>query len=95
MIGLVDGIVELEHAELISYLGRSTGLPATLLSKLISEMLAYFQENVEEFVTRRHQELRGRGLRNAQIWPLLEQEIEQHRFATHLNERQLRRLVYG
>lgn len=95
MDGSIDGIVELEHAELLRHLGRSTGLPATLLSKLISEMLAYFQESVDEFVQRRHRELRGRGVRNAQIWPLLLSEIEQRRFATQLSERQLRRLVYG
>jgi hypothetical protein len=51
---------------------------------------------VEEFVRRRHAELRQRQRKNEEIWPLVEAELRQRRFAAPiLSERQLRRIVYG
>ena len=58
-------------------------------------MATYFSETVEEFVRRRHAELRQRQRKNDEIWPQIAAELGQRRFAApDLSERQLRRLIY-
>jgi hypothetical protein len=81
--------------DLAGYLAASTGLPRSTAVRVIADVTSYFSETVEEFVRRRHAELR-RGQRNDEIWPLIAAELGQRRFAAPaLSERQLRRLVYG
>lgn len=75
---------------------RSTGLSGLEAARLVSDVLGYFDETVEHYVRRRHAELQGRAVRNAQIWGLLEVELGERRFAAPaLSHRQLRRIVYG
>ena len=82
--------------ELASYLAASTGLPQATAVRVIADVTAYFSETVEEFVRRRHGELQRLPRKNEQIWPLIEAELAQRRFAAPgLSERQLRRMVYG
>jgi hypothetical protein len=82
--------------DLARYLGASTGLPQPTVIRVIADVASYFDETVEEFVRRRHAELRQRQRKNEEIWPLLEAELRQRRFvAPALSERQLRRIVYG
>ena len=82
--------------DLARYLAASTGLPPPTAVRVIADVTAYFGETVEEFVRRRHAELRGRQYKNDEIWPLVAAELEQRRFAAPgLSDRQLRRLVYG
>ena len=82
--------------DLARYLAASTGLPASTATRVIADVTAYFGETIEEFVRRRHAELRRAQHRNDEIWPLIEAELGQRRFAAPgLSERQLRRLVYG
>ena len=82
--------------DLARYLAASTGLPQPTAIRVIADVASYFDETVEEFVRRRHAELRRRPCKNEEIWPLLAAELEQRRFAApELSERQLRRLVYG
>ena len=57
-------------------------------------MATYFDETVEEFVRRRHAELRPQR-KNKEIWPLIEAELGSAGRGAGLSERQLRRIVYG
>ncbi len=82
--------------DLIRYVTVSTGLPHAIAARVIADVLAYYGETVEDFVRRRHQEMRLRQVRNADIWSAISAEITTRRFgAPPLSERQLRRIVYG
>jgi hypothetical protein len=62
----------------------------------VADVLAYFGQTVDEYVARRHQELKDRNRKNDAIWPQLADELKTRRFkAEELSERQLRRIVYG
>ena len=81
--------------DLARYLAASTGLPLPTVVRVIADVAAYFHETVEEFVCRRHAELRRRQHKNDEIWPLITAELGQRRFAAPaLSERQLRRIAY-
>jgi len=65
-------------------------------ARLVTDLLAYFNETTEQFVRRRHAELHRQGHGNAAIWPVISAELAQRRVAAaDLSERQLRRIVYG
>lgn len=81
--------------DLARYLAASTGLPQATAVRVVADMATYFSETVEEFVRRRHAELRRRQYKNDEIWPQVAAELGQRRFAApDLSERQLRRIVY-
>ena len=82
--------------DLARYLAASTGLPQPTVVRIIADVATYFNETIEEFVRRRHTELRQRQRKNDEIWPMIAAELGQRRFAAPgLSERQLRRIVYG
>jgi tRNA(His) 5'-end guanylyltransferase len=82
--------------DLASFLAASTGLPQATAVRVIADVTTYFSETIEEFVRRRHVELRRNQQKNHEIWPVIAAELGQHRFAAPgLSERQLRRIVYG
>jgi len=82
--------------DLIRHVTVSTGLPNATAARVIADVLAYFDETVDDFVLRRHHELRLRQFKNAEIWSAISAEMATRRFvAPDLSERQLRRLVYG
>jgi hypothetical protein len=82
--------------DLARYLAASTGLSHPTAIRVVADVASYFDETVEEFVRRRHAELRQRQRKNEEIWPLIGSELRQRRFASPgLSERQLRRIVYG
>jgi hypothetical protein len=82
--------------DLARYLAASTGLPQATAARVIADVTTYFSETIEEFVRRRHVELRQNQQKNQEIWPVIAAELGQHRFAAPgLSERQLRRIVYG
>lgn len=83
------------HRELLRHLAGSLGVPEATAARVVGDVLAYFGEPVDSYVRRRHTELQERGRSNAEIWPILEAEIAAHRFPVEVNERRLRRLVYG
>lgn len=81
--------------DLVRHVAGSTGLPTSVAARLITDVVAYFDETPEEFVRRRHGQLQRRGLKNEQIWRLLAREVADRRFrAEQFSERQLRRIVY-
>jgi hypothetical protein len=82
--------------DLARYVAASTGLPQATAVRVIADVTTYFSETIEEFVRRRHVELRRNQHKNHEIWPVIAAELGQHRFAAPgLSERQLRRIVYG
>jgi hypothetical protein len=84
------------HGELIRHLTVSTGLAPGTAARVVTDVLAYYGETTEQFVRRRHAELRHRGHGNAAIWPVLAEELSERLvLAAARSERQLRRIVYG
>lgn len=63
---------------------------------MVLDVLAYFDETVEEFVRRRHRELQSGGLTNPAIFQQITAELPRRAVAPPpLSLRQLRRIVYG
>ena len=82
--------------DLIAHLASTTGLPGGTCRRMVLDVLAQYGETVEAFVHRRHSELMHEGLKNAQIYGRLIEEISARRFAAPtLTERQVRRMIYG
>lgn len=82
--------------DLIRHIAASTGLPETTATRVVADVTAYFAETVEDFVRRRHEELKRNQLKNDEIWPRIAAEVGARRFgARELSGRQLRRIVYG
>jgi hypothetical protein len=83
-------------ADLVRHVVASTGLAPDTAARLVADVIAYFGETAEQFVRRRHAELRRRHHGNASIWPVIAAELAERRVvAPELSERQLRRIVYG
>ncbi|RSM71596.1 hypothetical protein DMH04_43495 [Kibdelosporangium aridum] len=84
------------QTELVRHVVASTGLAPETAARLIADVVAYYGETTEQFVRRRHAELRRRHYGNASIWPVIAAELAERRVAApELSERQLRRIVYG
>ena len=83
-------------AELLDHLVRTRGLPRSEARRIVEEVVSFYGETAEAFVTRRHRELQAEGLRNRAIYARVAVELEGRRFrAPRLSERQIRRIVYG
>lgn len=94
--GPVGDDVEDSFEDLVDHLVRSTPLSAGEARRVLDEIVGYFGEPVEEFVRRRHAELRGRGLTNDRIFATIGTELPARRVRPPaLSARQLRRIVYG
>jgi hypothetical protein len=82
--------------DLLEHLERTTRLTRPEALRVVSEVLEYFSESLEHFITRRHGELQSEELKNADIFARIAVEVAQRRFAApDLSERQIRRIVYG
>jgi hypothetical protein len=82
--------------DLVRHVSRSTGLDEATASRVVADVMAYFGQTVEEYVTTRHEDLKNRNRKNDDIWPLIMTELKTRRFkAEELSERQLRRIIYG
>ena len=82
--------------DLVRHVARSTGLDEATASRVVADVLAYFGQTVEEYVVKRHENLKSRNRKNDDICPLIAGELRTRRFkADELTERQLRRMVYG
>lgn len=87
---------EAPHEDLVDHLVRSTPLQRGEAARVVLDVLAYFDETIEEFVRRRHRELQSQGLRNEEIFERLRHELPHRAVAPpDLSARQLRRLIYG
>ncbi|MFC9928746.1 hypothetical protein [Streptomyces sp. NPDC127190] len=84
------------HDELVDHLTRSTPLNRGEALRVIQDVLAYFDETIQEFVRRRHRELQAQGLVNTEIFERIEADLRYRAVAPpELTLRQLRRMVYG
>jgi hypothetical protein len=82
-------------ADLVEHVMTTTGLPVLIAARLVSDVIGYFGETAEQFVRRRHAELRGRH-KNDEIWVLIAAELAGRPVAAPpISARQLRRIVYG
>ena len=84
------------HEELVAHLVRTSPLSQSEAARVVAEVLGYFGEPVEEFVRRRHRELKTGGLTNEQAFAVIAAELPARRVTPpQLSLRQLRRVVYG
>ena len=82
--------------ELVEHVERTTRLSRGEAERVVQEVLAYFSESAEQFVTRRHAELQAEDHKNPAIFGQIAAELRNRRFAAPaLTERQIRRLIYG
>jgi hypothetical protein len=82
-------------ADLVEHVMTTTGLPALIAARLVSDVIGYFGETAEQFVRRRHAELRSRH-KNDEIWVLIAAELAGRPVAAPpASARRLRRIVYG
>ncbi|MBF2759553.1 MAG: hypothetical protein ISN28_04705 [Ectothiorhodospiraceae bacterium AqS1] len=81
---------------LIERLVRVRGLSPSSARQIVEEVAGFYSESLEEFVIRRHSELKAEGKRNAEIYGRIRQEVRLWRFRTPLpSERRIRRMIYG
>jgi hypothetical protein len=83
-------------AELVEYLARSCSFSPAEAARVVADVLGYFSEGPEDFVRRRHRELKARGLTNDQAFGQIATEIPERRYTPpDYSQRQLRRIIYG
>ncbi|GLX01597.1 hypothetical protein [Microtetraspora sp. NBRC 16547] len=84
------------HEDLIAHLTRTTALGPGEAARVVADVLTYFGEPVDDYVRRRHGELKSKGFSNDKIFPKISAELSGRRVAApELSLRQLRRIVYG
>ncbi len=82
---------------LLDHLGQVSRLSPAEAEKLVAEVIAFFDETPEDFVRRRHRELKqDEGWPNERIFETIEYELRGQVFAAPLlSQRQIRRMIYG
>jgi len=82
--------------DLVAHLVATTGLTESEARRVVEDVVAYLAEPVEDYVRRRHAELKTYGAKNTQIFERIAAELAGRVVAAPgLTERQLRRIVYG
>jgi exonuclease VII large subunit len=82
--------------ELIDRVAASTGLTPAEAARVVTDVLAWYREPVEQYVRRRHAQCQRRRQRNPEIFAIIAAELADRLVAAPpLSERQLRRIVYG
>lgn len=82
--------------DLIEHLSRLTALSEVQSRQVVAEVLAYFNEDIELFIRRRHLELQQQGLSNARIFVTVQQELSGRLFPVEeISVRKIRRMIYG
>ena len=81
---------------LLDHLERSADLDRGSARRIVEEVLAWCDEDLEALVRRRHRELRAQGLANPEAFERIELELPGRRVAApRLTQRQIRRVIYG
>jgi hypothetical protein len=84
------------YEELVSHLTRTSSLTPGEAARVVDDVLGYFSEPAEDFVRRRHRELKAQGFTNEQVFSRIAAELPQRRVAPpQFSLRQLRRIIYG
>jgi hypothetical protein len=82
--------------DLVDRVAASSGLSAAEAARVVSDVLAWYHEPVEQFVRHRHAHYKLYGKRNEEIFALIAGELRGRVVAAPaFSERQLRRIVYG
>lgn len=82
--------------ELVAYVARSSRLDPSQARRIVEDVIAFLGETPEQFVRRRHSELRRLGHGNDAIYPQIAAELTTRRFtAPSYTLRQIRRIIYG
>ena len=82
--------------ELVGHLVATTGLSPAEAARVVEDVVSYLAEPVEDYVRRRHTEMKTYGAKNTEIFVRIAAELESRVVAApQLTERQLRRIVYG
>ena len=82
--------------ELIERIAISTGLSRAEAARVVEDVVAFHAEPVEDYVRRRHTQLKTYGAKNPEIFARIATELRGRVVAApELSERQLRRIVYG
>ncbi len=89
--------VTLPDTELLNYLVRSTGIEPGTATRLVQDILSWYDEPLPDYVQRRHKMLQATGrYRNEEIFERIGQEISSRPFrAARPSIRQIRRMIYG
>jgi exonuclease VII large subunit len=89
-------VFDVPEQPLVDHVAATTGLTPTEAARVIDDVLAFHAESVEDFVKRRHAQLKTYGARNDEIFARIAQELGGRVVAApRLSERQLRRMIYG
>ncbi|MCW2796359.1 hypothetical protein [Nocardioides sp.] len=81
---------------LVDHVVASTGLTPGEATRLVQDVVSFHAEPLEDFVRRRHQDLKTFGAKNPEIFARIAEELAERVVAApELTERQLRRIVYG
>jgi hypothetical protein len=82
---------------LVDRIAASTPLTPEQARRVVLDVIAYLAESPEDYVVRRHAELKRReGLSNEAIFERLAEEMSVRVFAPPLlSRRQIRRIIYG
>ena len=81
---------------LVAHVSATTGLSAPEATRVIEDVVDFLAEPVEDYVRRRHAELKTHGGKNPAIFARIADELATRVVAApELTERQLRRIVYG
>jgi hypothetical protein len=89
-------VVDVPEQTLVDHVVATTGLTPAEAARVIDDVVAYHAESVEEFVRRRHVQLKTYGAKNEEIFARIAEELEARVVAPpRLSERQLRRMIYG
>ena len=82
-------------AALVNHLVAGTGLTPLEAQRVVQDVLSFYAEPVEDYVRRRHAELKTYGAKNTEIFARIAAELEDRVVAAPpLSERQLRRIIY-
>jgi hypothetical protein len=82
--------------DLVNRISASAGLSVGVARRVIDDVLASHTEPLEAYVTRRHRELSGQGMKNETIYVRLQTEVAGRLFpGPACSARQIRRMIYG
>lgn len=89
-------IDRMQPDELVDHVATSTGLSPAVAARVVTDVVSYYHEPVDEFVKRRHAQLKSHGKRNPEIFAQINTELAPRVVSPPpLSDRQLRRIVYG
>jgi hypothetical protein len=94
--GVHHSLVAAPDPALVERIVASTGLTAAEATRVVEDVIAFHAEPVEEYVRRRHTQLKTHGAKNDEIFDRIAGElVDRVVAAPGLTPRQLRRIVYG